>query len=180
MPVISHQNVKLSPGRHRSPADGMCAMELASVLAGERFSDHPRSVCPVIAAVVRTYNDVTDDDGRRALIPYAAMAVGTRAGADVRRDRAERCRAWATQIAERTPRWRLYRRRIARRPPPFHGTGAGCGAWAVRSLGARAKEHQAEVLALLDELIALGAPAPGAVPARLPAPASAARPGLPR
>jgi hypothetical protein len=51
--VVSHQTVKLSRGRHVSPASGMCVMELASVLAGERFSDHPQAVCPVIGALMR-------------------------------------------------------------------------------------------------------------------------------
>jgi len=45
----NHQTIKLSKGRHRGPEDGACAMELASMLAGEPFSDHPDSVCPVIA-----------------------------------------------------------------------------------------------------------------------------------
>ena len=39
-------------------------MELASMLAGERFSDAPESVCPVVADFMRTYSDLVDDDGR--------------------------------------------------------------------------------------------------------------------
>jgi hypothetical protein len=35
----------------------MCATELASVLAGEPFSDRPRAVCPVIAGCVRAAED---------------------------------------------------------------------------------------------------------------------------
>jgi hypothetical protein len=31
----------LSPGKHRNPRSGACFMELASLLAGERWSDHP-------------------------------------------------------------------------------------------------------------------------------------------
>jgi hypothetical protein len=31
----------LSPGKHPSPRTGACFMELASLLAGERWSDHP-------------------------------------------------------------------------------------------------------------------------------------------
>jgi hypothetical protein len=47
--VASYQTVRLSAGRHRSPDDGACVMELASMLAGEPFSDRPATVCPVIA-----------------------------------------------------------------------------------------------------------------------------------
>ena len=66
-PVVSHQTVRLSPGRHGRPEDGVCVMELASMLAGERFSDRPRSVCPVIAAFLRSYNDQVDDRRRQDL-----------------------------------------------------------------------------------------------------------------
>lgn len=38
----------------------MCVMELPSVLADERFSDQPQSVCPVIAGRLRTYDDAVD------------------------------------------------------------------------------------------------------------------------
>jgi hypothetical protein len=33
-------------GQHANPERGVCVMELASMLAGEPFTDHPRSVCP--------------------------------------------------------------------------------------------------------------------------------------
>ena len=36
----------LSRGRHRTPRRGACFMELASVLAGERWSDHPSALIP--------------------------------------------------------------------------------------------------------------------------------------
>jgi hypothetical protein len=53
-------------------------MELASMLAGERFSDHPRSVCPVLAMVLRAYNDGIDDERRQDLYTYASIVVGSR------------------------------------------------------------------------------------------------------
>ena len=86
MPV-SHQTIKLSAGRHRGPEDGACAMELASMLAGEPFGDHPRSVCPVIAGFLRSYNDHIDERRRQDLYAYAAQAVGTRADAATERAR---------------------------------------------------------------------------------------------
>ncbi|HEY7078023.1 MAG TPA: hypothetical protein VH418_21745 [Solirubrobacteraceae bacterium] len=156
MQVISHQTVKLGRGRHVSPDSGMCVMELASVLAGERFSDHPQSVCPVIGALLRGYNDLTDHEHRQALIPYAAQVVGTTGSAAVRRARAERCRVWGAEIASRAPRRHWRRRRLGRRPAPFAGSGAACGAWAMRVLPHPAHTLQDEVFALLDELIAMG------------------------
>ena len=39
----------LSRGRHRNPKRGACFMELASVLAGERWSDHPSCTHPLLA-----------------------------------------------------------------------------------------------------------------------------------
>jgi hypothetical protein len=42
----SHQAmIKLSPGRDAGPKQGACVMELASMLAGGPFSDHPPTVC---------------------------------------------------------------------------------------------------------------------------------------
>jgi hypothetical protein len=66
-------------------------MELASMLAGEPFTDRPESVCPVVAAFLRAYNDAIDDRRRHDLYRYAATAVGTRASATVTRRRAQRC-----------------------------------------------------------------------------------------
>jgi hypothetical protein len=42
-------------------------MELASMLAGERFSDRPRSVSRALAAFLRGYNDLLDDKRRQDL-----------------------------------------------------------------------------------------------------------------
>jgi hypothetical protein len=78
MPELLHQTVRLDAGRHASPDHGMCTVELASVLAGEPFTDHPASVSRVLAAFLRTYNDRADADRRQHLLPYAARIVGTR------------------------------------------------------------------------------------------------------
>ena len=58
MPLVSYQTIKLSTGKHSSPEAGACVMELASMLAGEPFSDHPESVCPVIGSFLRAYRFV--------------------------------------------------------------------------------------------------------------------------
>ena len=69
MTAVSHQTIKLSRGRHSSPEHGACVMELASMLAGEGFSDHPRSVSRPIASFLRGYNDLVDDRRREDLVP---------------------------------------------------------------------------------------------------------------
>src|SRR5689334_88433 len=76
----SYQTVRLAAGQHRGPDDGVCVMELASMLAGERFSDRPRSVSRTLAAVMRGYNDGLDDDRRQQLKGYASAAIGTSGG----------------------------------------------------------------------------------------------------
>ena len=40
----------LSRGRHRTPRRGACFMEFASLLAGERWSDHPSCTHPLLGA----------------------------------------------------------------------------------------------------------------------------------
>jgi len=87
----SYQTVTLARGKHASPRTGACVMELASMLAGEDFTDRPASVCPVIAAFLRAYNDAIDDRRRQDLYRFASAAVGTRASAAVTRARAQRC-----------------------------------------------------------------------------------------
>lgn len=94
MAGASYQTVRLARGRHHSPDDGACAMELASMLAGERFSDHPQCVSPVVAAFVRVYNDLIDDRRRYDLYAYAAAAVGTRTSRRIEAARAKRCLEW--------------------------------------------------------------------------------------
>lgn len=66
----------LSRGKHRTPRRGACFMELASVLAGERWSDHPACTHPLLAQLARQVNDLTTDDGRRSLTPMIPSVVG--------------------------------------------------------------------------------------------------------
>jgi hypothetical protein len=172
MPELFHQTVRLDAGRHASPDHGMCTVELASVLAGEPFSDHPKSVCPVIAAFVRSYNDRVDAARRQDLLPFAARIVGTRGDRDTERARALRCAAWA--LGQR-PGLAAHAglRRLAR----GHGgrmrtTRTRAAAFVARSTGPLSDDIHAAVLALLGELVALGAPraaVPDAPPVARPA-----------
>jgi hypothetical protein len=87
----NYKTTRLSRGRHHSPDEGACVMELASMLAHEPFTDHPRSVCPVIGEFLRTYNDCVDEERRQDLYPYASAAVGTRQGRAAEQLRARLC-----------------------------------------------------------------------------------------
>jgi hypothetical protein len=66
----------LSRGKHRSPRKGACFMEFASLLAGERWSDHPACTHPLLAAVARHVNDYTSDAGRSRLAELIPSVVG--------------------------------------------------------------------------------------------------------
>jgi hypothetical protein len=66
----------LSRGKHRNPRKGACFMELASVLAGERWSDHPHCTHPLLAALARGVNDYTSDDGRQRLAGLIPSVIG--------------------------------------------------------------------------------------------------------
>ena len=68
----------LSRGRHRTPRRGACFMELASVLAGERWSDHPSCTHPLLGQLARQVNDQTSDDGRQELALLIPSVVGRR------------------------------------------------------------------------------------------------------
>jgi hypothetical protein len=69
--------VKLGRGRHADPSDGACLMELASLVAGEPWSDHPACVHPVLAAVARGVNDKIGDEDRDRLAPLVPYMIGT-------------------------------------------------------------------------------------------------------
>jgi hypothetical protein len=66
----------LSRGKHRSPRKGACFMELASYLAGERWSDHPDCTHPLLAALARHVNDCTSDGGRPRLAGLIPSVIG--------------------------------------------------------------------------------------------------------
>jgi hypothetical protein len=70
----------LSRGRHRSPRKGACFMEMASVLANEPWSDHPRCTHPLVAHLARMVNDNTTDENRGDLAPLIPSVVGLHGG----------------------------------------------------------------------------------------------------
>jgi hypothetical protein len=152
----SHQTIRLSKGKHATPDEGACVMELASMLAGEPFSDRPASVCPVIAGFLRAYNDRVDDERRQDLYRYAAEVVGTRAGAEVERARERRCLAWADEMRRQRPRPLRW---VTRTAPVSVDRRLGldaAGTYAARSIRRHGERTHVAALALVDELIAMG------------------------
>lgn len=66
----------LSSGKHRSPRKGACFMEMASYLAGERWSDHPACTHPLLASMARLVNDSLPDAERPRILPLIPEVVG--------------------------------------------------------------------------------------------------------
>jgi hypothetical protein len=66
----------LSRGKHRNPRKGACFMEMASYLAGERWSDHPRCTHPLLAQLARLVNDHTSDTRRSELAGLIPSVIG--------------------------------------------------------------------------------------------------------
>jgi hypothetical protein len=128
----------LDSGRHRDPREGRCLLELVSVVAGERWSDHPRCVHPVLGSIARRVNDACSDAARDELIPLVPALIGTSAASpSVPALLVERCALAALSV--RPDLRRLTRRR-----------------WPARSLVADAVTVLAEHAPCADErLIAL-------------------------
>ena len=127
-------------------------MELASMLADEPFGDHPASVCPVIAAFVRSYNDHVDAARRQDLYRYAAMVVGTRANAGTERLRGQLCLTWARATCARPElRVRILHRLLRCQGSEVDGVYAARAA--VATAAAAVHRH---ALDLVEELIQVG------------------------
>src|SRR4051794_37158690 len=156
-PAMTHaayQTVRLAKGRHDSPDGGGCVMELASMLAGDRFTDHPRDACPVIAGFLRSYNDLLPDGHQDELYAYASLVVGTAAPRSVRLRRARRVLAWG-EGARARPR----RRRPLVRVRPWDFVLLPAVEAALRMDPER---RRVAVRALLEELRATGSDASAA------------------
>jgi hypothetical protein len=155
MSPVSYQTVKISRGKHTSPEDGACVMELASMLSGEPFTDHPASVCPVIGSFLRSYNDSIDESRRQSLCEYASRVVGSRATHRVEEARAARLAEWAEEMHRRRRTWFLrspLRALTGLRKPPIDAVGSN----AVHSIHKHTEATHTAALALVDELLAIG------------------------
>jgi len=164
------QTVRLGAGSHSSPAKGACVMELASMLAGERFSDHPRAVCPVIGGFLRSYNDRLPECELDQLYALAPLVLGSASTRSVRRDRTFRLLEWAGLRDPARPR-RLFSPR-----PPRDQVVVAAAITALRLAPAR---RRAAVAALIRELVAMDATSAREPVARATAPPALDREGEP-
>ena len=169
MANATHQTIRLSKGKHTSAEEGACVMELASMLEGGCFTDHPQSVCPVIGSFLLAYNDAIDDGHRQDLYAYAAKVVGSRRLAEIERMRAERLMAWSIEVRRR--RWTqafmpAALRALARHRPP---TVDAAGTHAVRAIPNHTQATHRAALALIDELLRIGGSGADSVAVPVPA-----------
>lgn len=67
-------------GVHEGLEHGACVMEAVAYVAGEVWSDSPRCACPVISALLRSWNDSIQDNTARTrlLAPLIELLVGSR------------------------------------------------------------------------------------------------------
>ncbi len=159
--ILDQTPVRLTAGGHSSPREGVCVVELASLIAHEEFSDRPQCVCPVIGAFLRGWNDRAPYAERQRLGPYAERIVGSRGDPRVTRERRDICLGWAGADLSHGALRRL-RSRVAMRVriAIFCGPGAavrpneGVGDYAARV--AMARDDVEGAFELLETLLAVG------------------------
>ena len=95
-------DLTLQAGGHSSPEQGLCVMEAVAYMAGEKHSDMPQCVSPVLRAYGMRLNDSLPDDQRQALKQFVPALIGT-AGDGL--DQARRDLAQRTVMTEWLPQW---------------------------------------------------------------------------
>src|SRR5437763_6369734 len=153
--------VRLAPGSHGSPREGVCVVELASLIALEEFSDRPWCVCPVIAAYLRGWNDRAAHAERQRLAPYAMRIVGSRADRKTTRRRRNICLEWAgAELRRGRVRAFVSRLGMKARIAIFCGLPAALrpneGAPDYAARVAMARRDMGAAFGLLDDLLAVG------------------------
>ena len=153
--------VRLAPGSHSSPREGVCVVELASLLAGEEFSDRPACVCDVIAGYLRSWNDRTGHAQRQRLVPYSFRAIGSGGDPEATRRRRDTCLERGGARLDRGP-IRSFLGRMAMRLRIFSVLGLrqairldeGAGEYAARVTFARYGVE--EGFSMLESLLEVG------------------------
>jgi len=80
-----------------------CAMEWASYLANEPWSDSPQCVCPTIRAFMVGWNDGLTDDRRDILKPLIPLVLGTNGGPELSLKRSYMVADWMFRVY--VPTW---------------------------------------------------------------------------
>jgi hypothetical protein len=75
--TIDLDTLTLTSGSHTSFESGACLLEAASYMAGERFSDQPNCVSPVLGTYGRRLNDTLPTVRRQELKAYIPQLIGT-------------------------------------------------------------------------------------------------------
>ena len=108
---------------------------------------------------MRQTRHIQDDQRRADLYRYAAQTVGTASSPTVEHARIERLLAWADGLwLQRSSKSLLERMRLRRAVKERSADPEPAGTYAVHSIGKVSDEIHAEVLRLVDELIAVGQP----------------------
>ncbi|MGL4573950.1 MAG: hypothetical protein ACRCV9_04085, partial [Burkholderiaceae bacterium] len=96
-PLLNIEAIELQKGMHKTASQGMCALELCSMLAGEPFSDRPQCVCPTLAAFVRVWNDRASNIQRQEIKRHLRPLLNTNMGLALSRQRAFMAADWAAR-----------------------------------------------------------------------------------
>ncbi len=67
----------LESGSHRDPDSGVCLLEAVALFAGEKHTDHPKCVSPLLANVGIRLNDRATNTQRQDLKRFIPLVVGT-------------------------------------------------------------------------------------------------------
>ena len=144
-----------------SPKDGVCVVELASMIGGEKFTDRPNCVCPVIGSFLRSWNDRAGYADRQRLHQYASRVVGTGGYRRISRIRRDLCLSYAGANLDRGPLRRAVvrlrmRGRIAWSVGHLSLDLAEGGRRRLRGAPAFARGESDDAFALLDRLLEVG------------------------
>jgi hypothetical protein len=138
-------------------------VELASMIGGEKFTDRPDCVCPVIGSFLRSWNDRAGYADRQRLHQYASRVVGTGGYRRISKIRCDLCLSYAGANLDRGPlRRAVVRLRMRGRIAwsvgifPSIWLKEGAGAYAAHIAFARGEGNDA--FALLDRLLEVGSP----------------------
>ncbi len=149
------KTVRLHDGRHDSPEEGACVVELASMLADEPFTDKPASVSPVIREFLRDYNDDLDYRRRQDLHEVAVRVVGTAGDRAADRRRAQMCVEWVGEQCDASPPGQVPMWWV--KLSGAFGRHQVAGAYAARAAACLASDqtHRA-ALDLVERMVAVG------------------------
>lgn len=105
LPLEALAALSLKHGAHEDRSNGLCLLEVVAWVAGEKHSDHPTCVSPVISAFGRAWNDAlpTDADRDRLLKPLIPLMIGTRTGSADETTRAWLATDWLVRV--QAPAW---------------------------------------------------------------------------